>query len=55
MDILIALASFIVYGCVGAVICGAYDDFFNINRYVLFWPFIVIGKTVKKLFVGETE
>lgn len=49
MSLLIILASFIVYCCAGAVVCGVYDDFFNINTYVLFWPFIVIGKTTKGL------
>ena len=49
MTLLIILASFIVYCCAGAVVCGIYDEFFIIDSYVLFWPFIVIQKTTKGL------
>lgn len=50
MTLLIIIASIIVYGCAGAVVCGVYDDFFNINNYVVFWPVIVIRKTFESLF-----
>ena len=55
MTALIAISCIIVYGCVGAVICGACDEFLYIQEYVLFWPFMVTAKLFKKWCGREEE
>ena len=53
MTLLIICGYIIVYCCVGAVVCGVYDEYADIQDYTLFWPFIIIAKTFKKWFGRE--
>ena len=50
MFFLTIIGSIMVYTCIGAFVCGAYDEFIEMDRYLMFWPFIVIEKTIRKLF-----
>lgn len=48
MILLIIIGSVAAYLTAGAFVCGVFDDFLYIERYLLFWPVMAIINIIKK-------
>lgn len=49
MVLLIAIGCVAAYVTFGAFVCGLYDDFLYIERYLWFWPAMIVINFFEKI------
>lgn len=49
MTLIIIIGSIVAYLTFGAFVCGLYDDFLYVERYIYFWPVMIVINFIEKI------